>query len=436
MPIIHWEKSQFRGVEYYKHATRKHGVKFDRYYRLRFAANGKTRTSGLGWSTDGWTEEKAALKLKEFQENLAKGEGPTTLKEEQALERERIIQARIEAEQATEAQRLVAERQARENITVSKFWDDHYFPQAKRDKVAETIRAEERNFRNWIQPVIGEIPIREVKTSDIERIKNSLMDAPPLEKNIEGGVGNGQQGRSPRLIEYCLAITRQILNFADRLGFYHDKNPVKNVRKPKVANERKRFLSHNEAAELLAYLKERSEQLHDISLLSLRCGLRAGEIFNLCWADVDFERDQILIRDPKSGRDRHTYMIHEVKDMLTRQPRTSANGSELIFKDRNGNKMKSISNAFDRSIDALGLNDGIVDSRHKLCFHSLRHSFASQLVETGTPLPVVKELLGHSTLRMTERYSHVGPGLARHAIQALGTAIRSDEEVKSDEYSV
>jgi len=420
-----WISTPFRGVEYRQHATRKHGVKFDRYYRLRFQVDGQKKTVGLGWATEGWGEEKAALKLKEYKANLKTAAGPGSLTEEQAAEREANLRAKAEAAAAAERERLEAERAKRENVTVTEFWTEHYFPQCKRDKAAETVRAEERNFRNWIEPILGSVPVKDVKTADIERIKNAMMDAPPLVKTKGADLTDKPQGRSPRLIEYCLAITRQLLNHADRLGIFDGKNPVSSVKKPKVANERKRFLTHTEASDLLEHLKGQSQQLHDLCLLSLRAGLRAGEIFNLCWADVDFNRETLLIRDPKGGRDRAAYLTPDIKDMLKRQPRTGTAGAELIFKDRKGQKLKAISNAFDRAINTLGLNDGIEDPRHKLCFHSLRHSFASQLVESGTPLPVVKELLGHATLRMTERYSHVSAGQARRAVQGLDVAAKA-----------
>jgi len=445
MAKVKWEKTNFRGLEFYKHETRKHGVKFDRYFRGRFTVNGESKTVGLGWTSDGWTEEKAALKLNEYRENMKTGTGPTSPKEEEAAAREAAERDRAEAEAAEIAARLEAERLGREALTVSTFWTDHYFPAAKVDKAAETVRAEERNFRIWISPQIGDIPIKEVKPSDIEKIKNTMLNAPPPKnrkkpkKNKKGEPLKQEVqpqktkpvGRSPRLIEYVIAITRQIMNHAEDLGFRQGYNPCRHVKKPKVSNERKRFLTHAEAEQLLDALKERTPQLHDMALLSLRTGLRAGEIFNLQWGDVDFDRDQLLVRDPKGGRDRHAYLTPEVKEMLNRQPRTEKTPSEFVFKNRKGKKIQAVSNAFDKAILNLGLNDGITDPRHKLTFHSLRHSFASHLVEAGTPLSVVKELLGHSTLKMTERYAHVGPGLARQAMQDLEASIQRAAQEKS-----
>lgn len=423
-----WTKTPFRGVEYRQHATRKHGVKFDRYYRLRFGAQGKMHTTSLGWASEGWTEEKAALKLKEYKANLKAAAGPGSLTEERAAEREANLRAKAEAAAAAEAARLEAEQLKRENVTVTDFWADQYYPQCKRDKAEKTARHEGQIFKNWIQPTLGGIPLRDVKPVDVERLKNSVLDAPPLvrSKNLDPEtVAQRPKGRSPRTCEYVLAVTRQLFNRAVKLGVFEGENPVLSVKMPKVANERKRFLTHSEAEDLLTAMKGHSVQLHDICLLSLRAGLRAGEIFGLCWADVDFNRGTLLIRDPKGGPDRNAYMTPEVRDMLERQTRTGNAGSELVFKDANGNQIQEISHTFDRVVTSLGWNDGITDRRHKLVFHSLRHSFASQLVERGVHLHVVRELLGHSTLKMTERYSHVADGQARQAVQGLDVAAKA-----------
>ena len=63
----------------------------------------------------------------------------------------------------------------------------------------------------------------------------------------------------------------------------------------------------------------------------------------------------------------------------------------------------------------MGLNEGITDPRQKLVFHSLRHTYASWLVQGGEAVYTVQKLIGHSTLAMTERYSHLAPDHLRQA---------------------
>ena len=58
MPV-QWQSTGFPGVRFYKHPNRKHGVKYDRYFAIRYQHDGKRREEGLGWSSEGWTAEKA-----------------------------------------------------------------------------------------------------------------------------------------------------------------------------------------------------------------------------------------------------------------------------------------------------------------------------------------------------------------------------------------
>lgn len=84
-------------------------------------------------------------------------------------------------------------------------------------------------------------------------------------------------------------------------------------------------------------------------------------------------------------------------------------GKELVFPDKKGGRIKNISHTFDRTMKDLGFNAGVDDRRDKATFHTLRHTFASWHVQNGTDLYTVKELLGHSTIALTEIYSHLKP---------------------------
>jgi integrase len=80
---------------------------------------------------------------------------------------------------------------------------------------------------------------------------------------------------------------------------------------------------------------------------------------------------------------------------------------------------QTILDNFRQAIGELGLNDGITDRRQKLVIHSLRHTFASWLVQMGKPLYTVSRLMGHSSLKMTERYAHLAPETQRAAAMEL-----------------
>ena len=169
---------------------------------------------------------------------------------------------------------------------------------------------------------------------------------------------------------------------------------------------------------LLEALRWRSQDVHDEALLALFCGMRAGEIHNLTAADCTLATKMILLRDTKSGKNRYAYMTPEIEEMLTRRMQ-GKEPQDLLFPAEDGEVRRWVSSTFDRTVAELGFNKGITDARQKVVFHSLRHTFASWLVQRGTPIYEVAKLLGHSTVRMAERYSHLAPDTVRQAAMNL-----------------
>lgn len=109
-----------------------------------------------------------------------------------------------------------------------------------------------------------------------------------------------------------------------------------------------------------------------------------------------------------------------------------SNRTGNVFVSRTGETIKEISNSFIRAVNELGYNDGVTSRKDKLVFHSLRHSFASRLVEKGVDLYVVGQLMGHSDLTMTKRYSHLRPNTLRAAVKTLeNPKVEADQGVPS-----
>jgi integrase len=385
-----WQSTSVNGIRFREHEERKHGVKKDRFYQLRYMHEGQRFEESLGWASQGWTLEKAMARLAEIKENIRLGQGPQSLKAKRAL-----AKAERQAEQAAQEQAKL------EGLTFGQFFTETYFPQAERDKSPRSAAKEEQTFRLWLAPVIGGKPFKDISPFDLERIKQNM----------------GKAARAARSIHYALAIVRQIFNHARRLDIYTGDNPVRKVKKPVADNRRMRFLTREEGDLLLEALAEKSADVHDIALTSLYCGLRAGEIFKLVWADVDLTRGTIYCRDTKSGRDRTVPMPERVVAMLkTRGPGQPA---ELVFPGRGGKRIVQISDTFNRVVNALGFNDGVDDPRQRIVFHSMRHSYASQLAERGVDMIVLRELLGHHDMAMTLRYSHLQPDRLRAAVDLL-----------------
>ena len=259
-------------------------------------------------------------------------------------------------------------------------------------------------YRNCLQENLADKRLDEISSFDLERMKSHLVKI----------------GYAPATVKHCLVLIRQIYNKATAWEMYQGPNPVKGVKMPSVQNQKTRFLSHEEADSLLKELAAmQTPDLHDMTLLSLHTGLRSGEIFNLKGYDLDFQNDIIRIMDPKNKTTRHAYMTGAVKEMLERRKPGAPEG--FVFPDRNGKKIVAISQSFRKVINRLGFNAGISDRRQQITFHNLRHTFASWLALQGESLITIRDLLGHKTTTMTERYSHLIEDHKRAATARLET---------------
>jgi integrase len=208
---------------------------------------------------------------------------------------------------------------------------------------------------------------------------------------------------------------------ARRDGLVSEESPTKAVKIPKVENKRVRFLSPEEAGDLLEYLKRGNRTIHDMAFLSLFSGMRFGEIKSLKWGAVDLDRGFITVFDAKGGS-RMAFMTPEVRDMFN--ARTRGDPESLVFPTHDGREYSSTPTDFRDAVKAMGFNDGINDRRQKVVFHTLRHSHASWLAEAGTDIYTIGKLLGHSTVQMSARYAHLGPGAMQEAIKRLPNLTR------------
>jgi len=391
-----WKKANTPGVRFRLHGTRKHGVKFDQYFSIRYRVNGQLKEEGLGWATEGWTERKAGAVLAELKANQTTGQGPCTLAEKRE---EKSLVAQAQAARAKEDQA--------KNITFAEIFTQYLaYSQSNKRSEASWKREEQLN-RIYISPILNNLPLRKIAPIHLERIKKNMADS----------------GLAPRTIRYALAVVRQVFNYAIREGHFSGQNPAagRKVIRPQEDNRRTRFLTRDEAEELLKELAKRSSEVHDMAMLSLYTGMRFGEIANLRWMDVDLFQGCIMLRNTKSGKNRPAFMTQGIRKMLAQ--RGPDKPDQLVFPARGfENKPHSMISHIYYDVVGKMFNQGVADKKLWVNFHTLRHTFASWLVETDTNIYLVKELLGHSDLKLTGRYSHVGENQLKQAVQKLQTA--------------
>jgi len=379
--------------------------------------DGKPKAVSFGWESEWIAAERARLlaegatsprmsfvdycvrELARLKGNALRGVGPMTLKEdrEQALARQR----------EEEEDRKAGERDA---LTFGEYFTKTYFPGVKVNKNRRTWKTEQSHYDTWLKPIFGSLRLVDIRPLHVESLKRRMVKG----------------GKAPRTIQAALATARQVWNHSRNNGIVSGDWPGRSVKAGRFDNKRLRFLTHEEAEALLGKLKETSLQVHNMAVLSLDTGMRAGEVFALDWENVDIDAGQIKVMDTKSGRNRVAYMTERVKTMLQGLPERKG----LVFPSETGERIGQISATFMRAVDALGFNKEIVDKRNRVTFHTMRHTFASNLVAAGVNLYEVKELMGHSTLALTERYSHVRADNLRAAVRAMAQAQGQEPQAK------
>ena len=379
-------QTKFVGVRYREDPEKRFKGKPDRYYFIRYQ-KGKQVEEGVGWASEGMSPQQASNLRGEIVANIRSGSGPMSLKEKRETELGK------------------RESKARENLPFNKF-------------VAEYLHWAEANKASWqddrtrytkhIKPALGNKPIKGISPLDLEKLKRTLQ----------------KKELAPATIKQCLVLVRQMFNKAKAWGRFEGDNPFKNatLNNRKLLevpdNRRIRFLQPEEANTLLDELASKSPQVHDMALLSLDTGMRRGEGFSLTWQDIDFKNEIIQIKDTKSNRNRQAFMTEQVKAMLKTRKKSGGRVG-YVFQNKNGGGISYIYKVFDRTVEALGFNKGLQDTRDRVVFHTLRHTFASWLALNGTPLLAIKELGGWQSLDMVERYAHLVPDQKREAIKGL-----------------
>jgi site-specific recombinase XerD len=188
---------------------------------------------------------------------------------------------------------------------------------------------------------------------------------------------------------------------------YLEENPFRKVPKSKAREILPAFFAESEFRILLSFIEDRD--FRELCITALLTGLRLAELLHLCWNDIDFTSKVILIRNTekfttKTRKNRIVPMSDELYRLLKNRKEAIRFECEVVFHNKYGRELldTSVSQKFKKYIRRAGLND-------KLHFHSLRHSFATALVSSGVSLYAVQKLLGHTTSRTTEIYSHLMP---------------------------
>jgi len=389
-------KTKYPGVYYREVECLSRPGQKERVYIVSFRRNGKTTECKVGYAyRDNMTPAKANQLRTEY------------------IEGKRQTPAEIKAVEQT------LKEQENSKLTMNKLWD--HLKQEKGH--LPSFNSDDGRWRLYIKPTLGDMDPADITRDHIKKIFAKMT----------------KQGKSEATQRQVFTLIKRIVN----LGVYDGLcQPLQfKIKMPKLNNARERYLSRDEAQKLMDKLKstKRGLQTYHVCLLSLNTGARFGEIANLKWSDVNLEQKSIYIGDSKNGYARTLYMNDAVYEMFqTLQP---GQPQDLVFPSKSGKVMDQISRKFFRAIDDLGLNEGIDDARQKICFHSLRHTFASWAVIEGCDIYRLKEVLGHKSIEMTMRYAHLAPDAGRQVVNMVngyqnGKVVSLDQARKEKQAAV
>lgn len=166
--------------------------------------------------------------------------------------------------------------------------------------------------------------------------------------------------------------------------------------------------------------EEFCDYLMPMVLLSINTGLRQGELFNLSWNMVDLLEGSMIISGDitKNINSRYLPLNDEAINIMKQLIKKSAIKEGLVFPSKNNQPFNNVK----RSWSSILKKAQITQFR----WHDLRHHFASKLVMAGIDLNTVRELLGHSDIKMTLRYAHLAPELKMKAVQKIAWGVQNN----------
>ncbi len=281
-----------------------------------------------------------------------------------------------------------------------------WFPVYKQYVKPKTSYEANKLLKNWIRPNLGNKRLGQITPQDIKKISTLVLE----------------RGRSPRTANYVIAVIRKVFNDAIHEWNIGLKNPAAKLKPVREPEKKISFWTKDEVASFLKTAEEKMDRDCLLYRFLLNTGCRIGEACALHWEDIDLRNGSVCIRrnmnwesmsiqnSTKSGRIRYVgindSLISELKKRLAARQSSS---SKLVFPNLAGNA-QALQNLTKRSFKVCIRMSGVKE----ISVHDLRHTFAAHFVMNGGSIYDLKAILGHSNIKMTERYAHLAPEYIRN----------------------
>ncbi len=272
-----------------------------------------------------------------------------------------------------------------------------------------TVTTKASAFDQHLLPALGPLPLDRIDSAAIAGLQDALATAP----------GRPGRLRSPKTVNNVTLALQGALRTACEWGLIPAVPrivPLKHKQAPMVAYD---------IAELERLLATAQGPERLVVLLGAEAGLRSGEITGLEWGDVDLAQGMLTVRrsewrgqvgPTKSGRDRKVPLSDRLASELAEFPRL---GPRVLYRGNGTPPGASAGSGILRSWIAAAERRAGMPVTRKL--HVLRHTFCSTLAARGAPVHFIRELAGHGSLSVTQKYMHSTPAGLRDAIDLLGT---------------
>lgn len=194
---------------------------------------------------------------------------------------------------------------------------------------------------------------------------------------------------------------------------YLESNPFRKIKRIKIPERLPLFYSDQDIEKLIAVVED--NDLRDLIVFDLNTGLRLGEIMNLEWHQIDFKNKLLILSNrtfiTKSKKIRTIPLNHTAHEIVLRRKESTSGNLVFTYRGKILNE-NTFSWLMKKQVKKAGINI-------KLNFHSLRHTFASRLVQKGVSIYIVSKLLGHADIKTTQIYAHLRTDDLRNSVNLL-----------------
>lgn len=242
------------------------------------------------------------------------------------------------------------------------------------------------------------------------RLRRSLVDQVLTELS---------EGRMPATVNRYLATLRHACSIAESNWQWLHKNPIGRNFAKSEPRGRVRFLDDKERKALLSACRDSTHpELNAVVLLAMTTGARRGEIMGLRWPDVDLGARRAILNSTKNDERRTLALVPQVVDQLKALRKVRKIDDDRVFSHDD----TQIAFRFNRAFKAAIAEAGVADFR----FHDLRHTAASCLAMNGATTAEIAAVLGHKTLAMVQRYSHLTDQHVRDVVERTAAKVLAD----------